>query len=59
MLWFRLSFGLTGCIKFLQLLALGYIYGGNMFIFDRYKDMRYFQVRVKFRTYRFHIDNVT
>ncbi|CAE5959032.1 unnamed protein product [Arabidopsis arenosa] len=29
-----------------ELLALGYIYGGNMFIFDRHKDMRYFQVHV-------------
>ncbi|CAA0262158.1 unnamed protein product [Arabidopsis thaliana] len=29
-----------------ELLALGYIYGGNMFIFDRYKEMRYFQVHV-------------
>ncbi|XP_010461052.1 PREDICTED: E3 ubiquitin-protein ligase RNF14-like isoform X1 [Camelina sativa] len=29
-----------------EILALGYIYGGNMFIFDRHKDMRYFQVHV-------------
>ncbi|CAN8290342.1 unnamed protein product [Cochlearia groenlandica] len=29
-----------------ELLALGYIYGGNMFILDRYKDMRYFQIHV-------------
>ncbi|WZY94392.1 hypothetical protein YC2023_066721 [Brassica napus] len=26
-----------------ELLALGYIYGGNMFILERHKDMRYFQ----------------
>jgi len=45
---------------FQQLLALGYIYGGNMFIFDRYNDMRYFQVRNKLlSTDMFRIGNVT
>ncbi|ESQ33569.1 hypothetical protein EUTSA_v10007022mg [Eutrema salsugineum] len=29
-----------------ELLALGYIYGGNMFILERHKDMRYFQIHV-------------
>ncbi|KAL1195793.1 putative E3 ubiquitin-protein ligase ARI2 [Cardamine amara subsp. amara] len=29
-----------------ELLALGYIYGGNMFTLDQHKDMRYFQVHV-------------
>lgn len=40
------------CLKLSQLLALGYIYGGNMFILDRHKEMRYFQVRkISFPTY--------
>ncbi|CAN6999372.1 hypothetical protein IGI04_019477 [Brassica rapa subsp. trilocularis] len=29
-----------------ELLALGYIYGGNLFILERHKDMRYFQIHV-------------
>ncbi|XP_010540765.1 PREDICTED: E3 ubiquitin-protein ligase RNF14 [Tarenaya hassleriana] len=29
-----------------ELLALGYIYGENIFIFERYKDMRYFRIHV-------------
>ncbi|KAL1213244.1 putative E3 ubiquitin-protein ligase ARI2 [Cardamine amara subsp. amara] len=29
-----------------ELLALGYIYGENMLILDRHKDMRYFQIHV-------------